>query len=166
MTPDKFTWSAVLVSRRLRRVPGSARLCGRRHVAGRTQVCPTVGVCSRWCWWRIAVRPSSASVRLAFTRSSHLEPGLSGRATVGRIAGGYPLPGLPVNASRRDQPIQFAKAHGARRRSLLNCRGPQCRNAACKLGLISPMAPPLIGRWFALVARGQPLHRDIGQVAP
>ena len=43
MTPDKFTWSAVLVSRRLRRVPGSARLCGRRHVAGPTQVCPNRG---------------------------------------------------------------------------------------------------------------------------
>ena len=125
MTPDKFTWSAVLDGRRLRRVPGSARLCGRSHVSGPTQVCPTVGVCSRCCWWRIAVRTSSASVSLACTRNSHILPGLSGRTTVGRIAGGYPLPGLPANASGRDQPIQFAKARGARRRSLRNCRGPR-----------------------------------------
>jgi hypothetical protein len=37
---------------------------------------------------------------------------------------------------------------------------------AIKLGLISALPPPIIGRWFALVARGQPLQRDIGQVAP
>ena len=38
--------------------------------------------------------------------------------------------------------------------------------AAIKLQLISPLPPRLIGRWFASVARGQPLHHDIGQVTP
>jgi hypothetical protein len=38
--------------------------------------------------------------------------------------------------------------------------------AATKLRLIAPLPPKLIGRWFASVARGQALHRDIGQVPP
>jgi hypothetical protein len=35
-----------------------------------------------------------------------------------------------------------------------------------KLGLIAPLSPRLIGRWFASMARGRLLHSDIGQVAP
>ena len=38
--------------------------------------------------------------------------------------------------------------------------------AAIKLRLIAPLPPHLIGRWFALVARGEPFHSDIGQVSP
>lgn len=33
---------------------------------------------------------------------------------------------------------------------------------AYKLRLIAPLSPDLIGRWFALVAQGQPFHSDIG----
>lgn len=35
-----------------------------------------------------------------------------------------------------------------------------------KSRLIAPLSPRLIGRWFAFVARGKLLHRDIGQAAP
>jgi hypothetical protein len=35
-----------------------------------------------------------------------------------------------------------------------------------KLGLIAPLPPRLIGRWFASVARGQLVHTDIGQLTP
>ena len=37
---------------------------------------------------------------------------------------------------------------------------------ASKLGLIAPLSPRLIGRWFASVARGQFMHSDIGQIPP
>ena len=33
-----------------------------------------------------------------------------------------------------------------------------------KVGFIAPLPPRLIGRWFASVARGEVLHRDIAQV--
>lgn len=35
-----------------------------------------------------------------------------------------------------------------------------------KLGLIAPLSPHLIGRWFVCVARGQLLQADIAQVSP
>src|SRR5215216_6194893 len=34
---------------------------------------------------------------------------------------------------------------------------------ASRLGLIAPLPPNLIGRWFASVAQGHPLHADIAQ---
>jgi hypothetical protein len=34
-----------------------------------------------------------------------------------------------------------------------------------KLGLIAPLSPHLIGRWFAYAAQGKVLHSEIGQVA-
>ena len=37
---------------------------------------------------------------------------------------------------------------------------------ALKVGLVAPLPPRLMGRWFALLARGQFLHSDIGQVPP
>ena len=37
---------------------------------------------------------------------------------------------------------------------------------ASKLGLIAPLSPRLIGRWFASVARAQFMHSDIGQIPP
>jgi hypothetical protein len=37
---------------------------------------------------------------------------------------------------------------------------------AYKVQLIAPLSPRLIGRWFALVARGQPFQSDIGQLPP
>jgi hypothetical protein len=33
-----------------------------------------------------------------------------------------------------------------------------------RLGLVAPLPPALIGRWFASVARAQPIHADIAQV--
>jgi hypothetical protein len=38
--------------------------------------------------------------------------------------------------------------------------------AATKLRLMAPVSPQLSGRWFASLARGQALHRDIDQVPP
>ena len=38
--------------------------------------------------------------------------------------------------------------------------------AAKGLRLVSPLSPNLIGRWFASVARAQPLHADIARAAP
>ncbi len=38
--------------------------------------------------------------------------------------------------------------------------------AAVKLRLSAPLAPALVGRWFASVARARPLHADIAQEAP
>lgn len=38
--------------------------------------------------------------------------------------------------------------------------------AAVKLRLSAPLAPALVGRWFASVARARPLHSDIAQEAP
>lgn len=35
-----------------------------------------------------------------------------------------------------------------------------------KLGLIAPLPPRLIGRWFVSLARGQFVHTDIGQLMP
>ena len=37
--------------------------------------------------------------------------------------------------------------------------------SAYQLGLIAPLSPRLIGRWFASVARGKPFHSDISQVS-
>jgi hypothetical protein len=37
---------------------------------------------------------------------------------------------------------------------------------ALRLRWIAPLPPRLIGRWFAQVARGQVVHKDIGDVAP
>lgn len=37
---------------------------------------------------------------------------------------------------------------------------------AYKLRWIAPLSPRLIGRWFAGVALGQPVHSDIGQASP
>jgi len=37
---------------------------------------------------------------------------------------------------------------------------------AIRLGLIAPLPPRLIGRWFAAVGRGQPFHEDIACSAP
>ena len=37
---------------------------------------------------------------------------------------------------------------------------------ALKLGFITSLPPRLTGRWFALMARGQFLHSDIGHVPP
>ena len=37
---------------------------------------------------------------------------------------------------------------------------------AIRLRLITPLSPNVIGRWFASVARGQPLHEDVMRVAP
>jgi DUF2938 family protein len=38
--------------------------------------------------------------------------------------------------------------------------------AAKGLRLVSPLSPNLVGRWFASVARAQPLHADIARAAP
>lgn len=38
--------------------------------------------------------------------------------------------------------------------------------SAYKLGLIAPLSPRLIGRWFASVARGQIAFQDITRVPP
>jgi len=37
---------------------------------------------------------------------------------------------------------------------------------AIRLGLIAPLPPHLIGRWFASVARAHVFHRDIAQSSP
>ena len=37
---------------------------------------------------------------------------------------------------------------------------------AVRLGLIAPLSPNIIGRWFASVARAHPFHEDIAQAAP
>ena len=34
---------------------------------------------------------------------------------------------------------------------------------ATRLGVIAPLPPPLVGRWFASVAHGRPIHADIAQ---
>lgn len=39
-------------------------------------------------------------------------------------------------------------------------------DGAYKLRLIAPLSPRLTGRWFASVARGQPIHSDIGRESP
>ena len=39
-------------------------------------------------------------------------------------------------------------------------------SAAIFLGLIRPLPPNLVGRWFASVARAQPLHADIAHASP
>jgi hypothetical protein len=36
---------------------------------------------------------------------------------------------------------------------------------ALRLGLTSPLSPNLVGRWFASVARAQPLHADIARAS-
>jgi hypothetical protein len=38
--------------------------------------------------------------------------------------------------------------------------------AATRLRLIAPLAPNLVGRWFASVARAAPLHADIARSSP
>jgi DUF2938 family protein len=38
--------------------------------------------------------------------------------------------------------------------------------AAVRLGVSAPLAPALVGRWFASVARARPFHADIAQAAP
>jgi len=38
--------------------------------------------------------------------------------------------------------------------------------AAVRLGVSAPLAPALVGRWFASVARSRPFHADIAQAAP
>ena len=35
---------------------------------------------------------------------------------------------------------------------------------AARLGLVAPLQPALLGRWFASVARAQPFHTDIAHV--
>ena len=35
-----------------------------------------------------------------------------------------------------------------------------------RLGLVAPLPPRLMGRWFALVARGRPLQADIAKALP
>jgi hypothetical protein len=37
---------------------------------------------------------------------------------------------------------------------------------ATQLRIIAPLAPNLVGRWFASVARAQPFHADIARSAP
>lgn len=37
---------------------------------------------------------------------------------------------------------------------------------AIRLRLIAPLPPNLVGRWFALIARAQPVHADIARAAP
>ena len=37
---------------------------------------------------------------------------------------------------------------------------------AIRLRLIAPLSPNVMGRWFASVAHGHPLHEDIGRAVP
>ena len=37
---------------------------------------------------------------------------------------------------------------------------------AGRAGIVKPLPPVLIGRWFAAVARGRPLHENIAHAAP
>jgi hypothetical protein len=37
---------------------------------------------------------------------------------------------------------------------------------AIRLGLLAPLPPSLIGRWFASVAQGRPIHADIAAAPP
>ena len=37
---------------------------------------------------------------------------------------------------------------------------------AIRSGLIAPLSPVVVGRWFASVARAHPVHEDIARVAP